>query len=168
LCAHGATCGWMRLKWLADVAALLDQSSDTELRELYRFGRSLGAKRCVGQAMLLCRRLFGTTLPYEVLSDIRRDPVTGWLERIALASLIGGGGAAELDCRPTTARAVLFSRFLLSRDWRYRYDIARERWISIADREQVRMPRKLAFLYHFLRIPLFIRRSLRTRVRRQK
>jgi hypothetical protein len=63
LFVHGATHGWRRLKWLADVNALLAKRSESEIAGIYRDAAKTGADICVAQGMLLCHALFGLHLP---------------------------------------------------------------------------------------------------------
>src|SRR5206468_9642745 len=53
LVVHGATHAWSRIKWLADVAALLSGLPEKEIEPLYRRSLALGAGRSGGQALLL-------------------------------------------------------------------------------------------------------------------
>ena len=57
LCVHGAMHGWSRLKWLADLAALLAAESPDSVEHLYRRSRALGVGLCSAQALLLCEQL---------------------------------------------------------------------------------------------------------------
>src|SRR5258706_13933911 len=63
LCAHGANHCWYRLKWLADVGALLAPESESEIVRLYEAAVARGVGSAAAQALLLCRRLFSTRLP---------------------------------------------------------------------------------------------------------
>jgi len=60
LCVHGASSLWFRLKWISDLAGLIDRLTDVELEQLYARSQELGAGRAAGQALLLADRLFGT------------------------------------------------------------------------------------------------------------
>ena len=62
LCVHGARHAWSRLKWLADVNALL-KADDVDIGSLYRHAEHIGAGLCAGQTLLLCQRLFALRLP---------------------------------------------------------------------------------------------------------
>ena len=61
LCVHGASSAWFRLKWIADLAGLVQSmASGDALDALYRRSRKLGAAHAAGQALLLADALFGT------------------------------------------------------------------------------------------------------------
>ena len=87
LCVHGSSSAWFRLKWLADVAALLSQVSEAEVERLYEHSQWLGAGRAVGQALLLCRHIFGVRIPRSLADELERDSVTTWLWRSALRQM---------------------------------------------------------------------------------
>jgi hypothetical protein len=58
LCVHGACHSWSRLKWLADLNALL-VSTHADIEHVYRYAQRIGAGACAAQALLLCERLLG-------------------------------------------------------------------------------------------------------------
>lgn len=63
LVLHGATDGWSRLKWLADVNALLAPLDDAAVAALHAQAVAAGAGAASAQALLLIRDLFGRPLP---------------------------------------------------------------------------------------------------------
>ena len=63
LCMHGALHWWNRLKWLADINALLAAAPEDGVERLFRAAEARGAGRAAAQAMLLCRRLLGRPCP---------------------------------------------------------------------------------------------------------
>ena len=60
LCMHGALHWWNRLKWLADVNALLASTPQDGVERLVRAAEARGAGRAAAQALLLCRNLLQT------------------------------------------------------------------------------------------------------------
>ena len=89
LCVHGASSAWFRLKWIADLAGLLDGSSEAELARMLTRAKSLGAGRSVEQALLLVCYLF-PLLPIgaSLSRALRRRPIATWLARRSLAQLL--------------------------------------------------------------------------------
>ena len=75
LTVHGTTHAWARLKWLADVAALIHVSSRS-VEDLYCDAVKIGAGRCPAVALELCARLFGLTLPQSIKAQIDTDQAT--------------------------------------------------------------------------------------------
>ena len=96
LAVHGASSAWFRLKWIADLAALLDGRSAQEIGSLYRRSQELGAGRAAGLALLLLDALFGTPLPPPLLADLKRSRVNRWLLAASLRSMSGRAVATEL------------------------------------------------------------------------
>ena len=92
LCVHGASSAWFRLKWLADVAALISHAPGAAVEDLYDRAHRLGAARAAGQALLLCRDVFGMRLPEGPVLAAEADPVVRWLCRSALRQM-------EAQCR---------------------------------------------------------------------
>jgi len=91
LCAHGAYHGWFRLKWLADIGALLSQLSAADIATLRRDAKVAGITRCVDQALLLSARLLGTGLPDSLISELEADWQIRLLADLAIRIMIAGG-----------------------------------------------------------------------------
>jgi Uncharacterised nucleotidyltransferase len=72
LAVHGTAHGWSRLKWLADIASLLDDKQES-LSELLRHAEVVNAGRCAAVALLLMRDLLGVALPGELNAEIAHD-----------------------------------------------------------------------------------------------
>lgn len=97
LCVHGATHAWSRLKWLADVAALVRGEDEAGLERLYRRACGYGAGRSAGSAYLLAADLLGLALPETLEAELRRDRAVLFLVRVARDAMVRGGAEAELD-----------------------------------------------------------------------
>jgi Uncharacterised nucleotidyltransferase len=159
LCVHGTSHAWSRLKWLADLGALLARSGEAEREGLYRRAGELGAGRCPATALVLCERLLGVPLPPSAAADIRADRKTTRLVGLALDALAGGDGA-ELAHRPLGPERVLLSHFMFADGWRFVIAEWRRQWVSLDDRMRLRLPPRLAFLYALVRIPSWVLRRL--------
>ena len=120
LCVHGALSGWSRLKWAADLAALLSARSAAEIGRLYRGALDIAPGRSAAQALLLCNRLFATPLTDRLEAELRADPLVARLEAAALRTMLLGGPRNELrKQRFGTARVHLATLFLRP-GWRYK------------------------------------------------
>ena len=97
LCMHGALHWWNRLKWLADINALLASTPEDSIERLIRAAEVRGAGRAAAQALLLCRRLLGTPLPAAT------DGHAGQERHGALA---GGDSVERDDHGPRRARSA--------------------------------------------------------------
>lgn len=63
LCVHGALSDWSRMKWLSDVVAVIGERSDQAVIELYEHCATVGAQRCMLQALGLRELLFAKPVP---------------------------------------------------------------------------------------------------------
>jgi hypothetical protein len=63
LCVHGALDGWLRLKWLADVSALLRTIAPADLRESLHLARQEQALPAFSAACILSHQLLGNDVP---------------------------------------------------------------------------------------------------------
>lgn len=126
LCVHGAFTAWSRLKWLADLAALVASEDEAGIERLYRRAAVLAPGRAPAQALLLAHRLLGTRLGPELEAELRGDRIALYLERAALVTMAGGGGR-EVRQRPFGAARLNLSVLMLQRGWRYKTaEIARK------------------------------------------
>jgi hypothetical protein len=97
LTVHGGWSGWSRLKWAADVAALLEPRTSAEITELHRTAEAAGAERASALTLLLCRRLFGTVLDEDLARELRADRGALTLLKVVEAHLTGRGLVEEMD-----------------------------------------------------------------------
>jgi hypothetical protein len=160
LCTHGASSAWFRLKWIADVGALLGARPPEEIERLYRRARQLGAGRAPAQALLLCERLFATPLGPALAAELRSDRINRWLLAIALRKLAGRTLTAEPNDKLLGTGTVHLMQFALLPGLKFKYAELRRQLVNPADRIAVPLPRALGFLY-----PL-VAMSRRLRLRR--
>jgi hypothetical protein len=81
LCAHGAKHGWERLRWLADVAALLSLSPPLDWKQIMALARVGRCRRGLASALLLAADLLGAPLPSAVRAQMGRLSVAHGLAR---------------------------------------------------------------------------------------
>jgi len=127
LCVHGGAHAWSRLKWIADVAALIAPADDAEIARLYARSQAMGAGRSVAQALLLCADLFDRDLPPALEAALRREPIVRALVRTARASMTRGGADVELDSLVLGTAPIHAAHFFLQRGWRYKWVEARRK-----------------------------------------
>jgi hypothetical protein len=155
LCTHGALHWWNRLKWLADVNALLASTPEDGIEHLVRAADARGAGRAAAQALLLCCQLLGAPLPSRLMSPLSESATVRWLAATALNAMTTGQGTRDPhDVRFGTTRGS-FSTFLLRRDWRYWLAELRIHLTNQTDILNVALPERLRFLYPILRLPLW-------------
>lgn len=99
LCVHGASSAWFRLKWLADLAALIGQAGSPEIDRLFEQSQELGAGRAAAQAVLLARFLFDAPVGDETQRRLWSDRRNRWLFRLALGLMAGRYETVELHDR---------------------------------------------------------------------
>lgn len=153
LCVHGTAHGWFRLKWLADVAAFLGARDDVGIDRLYLSSVELGAGRAPAVALLLCHRLLGLSLSDALLSELRSDRLTSFVEAVAVRCIAYGHGEREFPQYSLTDLGVTLSHFLAVPGAKHFWSEVRLKWTSTDDRMHVALPRPLHFLYHFIRLP---------------
>jgi hypothetical protein len=158
LCVHGAIHFWFRLKWLADLNALLAAKNDAELDALYAHAQAHGAGLCAGQALLLCERLLGLrTSP--VLHDVLvRDRGVRRLVAISLGCMIGINPAAEPVLDAAQRAAELRWRFMVGRGPRFLLAQCAIAITAPADVLRWPLPPPLRFIYPLVRLPSWIMR----------
>ena len=153
---HGALHWWNRLKWLADVNALLAAIPGSDVEHLVRAAEARGAGRSAAQALLLCRRLFATPLPDRLMVTLAKSATVRWLEATALNAITTGQGEREpREKRFGTTRGSL-STVLLSRNFRYRLAELTLQLANPTDVLNLSLPPRLRFLYPVLRLPLWV------------
>lgn len=150
LFAHGAHHGWFRLKWLADMAALLgNDAAGPEAR--YREAQRYGVGRCAAQGLLLMHEWLGLDLSPEFAAELRRDRAHRRLVRVAKNCLAGEFEATE-HASPTarTMLPVLMSGLMLRPEISYKLSELGSLAANPADRATGRLPKGLGFLYPVL------------------
>ncbi len=125
-CAHGGEHGWARLKWVADLAALLQQGPD-RANLLIAMARERKILRLVGPGLMISAKLFGTPLPEDVALMFRNRRRFRWITRVAWHSLVGAENGIELEDLGSAAARKNLGHYLVSNDPRHwlaelRYD----------------------------------------------
>jgi hypothetical protein len=155
LCMHGALHWWYRLKWLADINALVAAAPEVRIEHLYKAAKTRGVGLAAAQALLLCQRLLGTALSPQILATIGKSLTVRWLEATAMNAMTTGQSECEpRDLRFGTTRGSL-STFLLSRSWRYRLAELNTHLTNQTDVLTLHLPERLRFLYPIMRLPLW-------------
>lgn len=157
LCVHGASSAWFRLKWIADLAALIGAEPPAEVERLYRRAVALGAGRAAALGLLLARRLFRTPMSPDLRRELGADRVTRWMVAMALRKLAGRAGASELGEVAMGTASIHAVQFGLLPGWRFkRAELARQ-LVSPIDRVATPLPRGFAWLYPALQAARLVR-----------
>lgn len=155
LSVHGARHAWSRLKWLADLQALV-AAQGAEVTRLYHYAQSIGAAHCAGQALLLCRQLLALPLPADLADEISRSRKTRKLVTIARAAMTAAKAENDGDGGIAGVARSVHTQFRLGHG--AAFYLAQFRTAAIAPTDIVRwpLPRYLHFLYPLLRLPLWL------------
>jgi len=159
LCVHGARHSWSRLKWLADVNALL-AANDADIGALYRHAQRIGAGLCAGQALLLCRQLLALHLPAGLVDELSSDRRVEKLVAIALAAMCAPHADMEADGGIAGVTRYMHTQFLLGRGWSFYATQCRVASIAPVDVVRYPLPPFLQFLYPLLGLPLWLWRRM--------
>jgi hypothetical protein len=134
LCVHGASSGWFRLKWLADLGAFLADKSAGEIERLYRRAREFGAGRSAGQGLLLSSRLLGTELTPTLKAELMTDRINRWLVRLAIGLMTGPNEATELHHRWLGTVPIHLIQLALLPGWRFKVSEASRQLREVSGR----------------------------------
>jgi hypothetical protein len=132
LCVHGSAHGWSRVKWLADVAALLKDEPEAEVERLYRRSIQLGAGRTAAQALLLCAELLALPLGRELKTELKADREAAYLCRVGADAISRSGGAVELDQMVMGTVSMQIAHFFMMPGWRYKASEFRRKFLPAA------------------------------------
>ncbi|WP_034157442.1 nucleotidyltransferase domain-containing protein [Sphingomonas sp. ERG5] len=160
LCVHGAAHGWIRLKWLADVAALVGQGAPDEIDRLYRAAVARGVGECAAQALLLAQMLLDLTVPLALAEELGASRRVRKLVAVALDIMVGPGAEREIGDRRFGQAKLIRARFLLSRGWRDLGVNIVTHMTALDDVLAIPLPSRLHLLYPLLRVPLWIGRRV--------
>lgn len=167
LCAHGAGHSWSRLKWIADLSALLGSGDDTRIERLVEAATVLGVGRCAAAALIVRECVLGLEVPANLRRAVASDFGTKFLAANSLACIAYRGGAVEHTRFSAAWARTLIANYLLTPGGASFFQTLRSHWNSTQDRTEIMLPRGLAFLYHVVRIPLWFWRASRRAIGRQ-
>lgn len=147
LCTHGTVTRWFRLKWLADIQAMLSGRDLDDVARLYEAARTRGAERAAGLALQLCRRLWRLPVPADLVARLDADRRLAWLERSCIAALHG----PEFDCQRFGSIRTQLYLWRLNDTSAYRARQLRLAFVDWPLMRRLPLPRPLHFLYLLLR-----------------
>ncbi len=144
LCVHGALDGWLRLKWLTDIGALMNAMTPEQLASTLSMAMEQQALPQFGAAVLLCQELLGQGLAgeHKDLSE-SLDPTD---ERVAHSLRFSKRLMTSNQCRPIREQIPstqwFLNEFRLHTSLRYRLDLVLRslfrprvwRWLNLPDK----------------------------------
>jgi hypothetical protein len=151
LCVHGSGHVWFRLKWLADVAALLSRMSSSSLERIARRARALGIERPLNQTLLLAHTLLAAPIPADILSRARQSGAARRLVITACRALNWAGTPSEPAETRWFNTWVAMQAYRLKPTLGYRWAEFQDQMCSPEDWARLPLPERLYFLYLPLR-----------------
>jgi hypothetical protein len=158
LAAHGTGDGWSRLKWLADLNALLAPLDTATISALHVHAEQLGVGRCSAVSLLLCADLLALPLDTAFAARLRRSRRVRLLEMLCRRLMIPADGGAELAAWRGGQRLLLLVQLLIAGGPLYYAEILRWTLFIQTDLYRSKAPPALYFLYPLLRLPLWLGR----------
>jgi len=160
LCVHGSVHMWFRLKWLADIGALLHRLHPAVIDRIASRARVLGLDRSFHQAMILARKLMRAPVPPEVLTNACLDKTARQLAIAACRALDWHESPEEPIETQWFSAWVNWHAFSLRPGLRFRWRELQNQMFSPEDWERVRLPKWLFFLYLPLRPLSWVARNV--------
>ncbi len=161
LCLHGSLHAWSRLKWLADLDALMSTQGPEAPERLLVFAARAELTRPVGVGLALAATLLDMPLSQATRRQLVEDRALRALGRTAIATMTTGHGSTELEATRFGNTRVRLSHFRLGHGWPHWWAQAAAAMTSGADRAAIRLPAPLSPLYRVLRPLLWASRRLR-------
>jgi hypothetical protein len=151
LCVHGSIHMWVRLKWLADIAALLHQMPIDVIDRIASRARAFEVQRPFHQALLLANRLMAAPVPMHILSSARRDNTARQLATAACRALNWSKSPADPLGTRWFSTWANWHAYRLKSGFKFRWAEFQGQMCSPEDWKWIPMPERLFFLYIPLR-----------------
>ena len=75
LCLHGSKHCWEEMKWICDVAEIIESHQEIDWNQVLHKSGILGVRRMLNIGLILTQKLLGTTFPEVILQEINRDKI---------------------------------------------------------------------------------------------
>ena len=151
LCLHGSAHCWFRLKWLADLGALLSQQPTGGIERLYAAAKKQGAGPAASQALLLLDQVLRASIPKHLIASACSNRRTRVLNKIAVAEL-------SSDVEPGESISSIVRRMIallfLGSGLRYWLNELRNSLVSPIDVLHFPPPKPLWPVYPIFSVPL--------------
>lgn len=165
LALHGATDGWSRLKWLADVNALLAPLDEATVAALHAHAEAAGAGAASAQALLLIRDLFGRPLPAPLAALAEPPRRVRLLVAGAYRMMVARDGARETSDWWGGQLLSLAMQPLLRTGLRHKLQVVRSVLYLQPAMYRSAIPPSLYAVYPLIRVPAWAWRRARLGLR---
>ena len=159
LALHGAVDGWSRMKWLADLHALVVGRDADALRVAHEAAAARGAGPASAQALVMMHDLFGLPLAPDFKATLVATPRVRWLIAGAYRLMAVHDGATEIGTWRGGQMLALAMQMLLGSGLRYHWNIVRSILYTQSDMYRSPLPPGWYVLYPAVRVPAWIARS---------
>ena len=160
LCVHGSMHVWFRLKWLADVAAILRCAPRDFAEAAAKRAYSLGIARPFHQAIALAHSLLDAPVPPSVLAKATLDRATPGLVAAAYRALNWNGSPSEPSETPWFNMWIALQAYRLRPELGYWWAEFQDQLCSPEDWARLPLPDSLTFLYPGVRPISWVVRKL--------
>ena len=154
LCVHGAKHSFTRLEWICDIAELIRANPDMDWNEVTERAASLGTTRMLSLGLFLATNLLAADVPRTVARNIDADPKVKSLASRVMASLFSDTTNLSHGFVDVTfignLREKRSDRIGL-RLQSYIHNFWKAVSPNVEDKEFLRLPAFLAFLYYVVR-----------------
>lgn len=147
LCVHGSKHLFERLEWICDIDRILRTKSVIDWKRLSAEANALGIERMLLLGLNLARLFFDLPLPREMATKIETDPA---IERLTHDVIALHYASAEKTVRPHGSFRLLW-QMRERRSDRLRFAYRALFAPKFDDFSFVKLPRRLLFLYPFVR-----------------
>lgn len=147
LCVHGSIHMWLRLKWLADVAALLHRMPIDVIDRIASRARSFEVERSFHQALLLANRLLAAPVPLHILSSARQDKTAQQLAIAACRAMNWSKSPVDALGARWFSTWANWHAYRLKSGFRFRWVEFQYQMCSPEDWKWMPLPERLFFLY---------------------
>jgi len=148
LCLHGAIHQWFRLRWLRDIAQIIN-SEGFDMDEVVRVAAVNGNERPVAQAIIMSNLFFGSKAFTPTIKD---EPSIRCIVNGAVDAAINE--ESYTSSRKLTRLRIPFYKMKLKRGFRHKVGSWKILNPNFSDWKMVKLPDSLFFLYFILR-PFF-------------
>jgi len=166
LCVHGSVHMWFRLKWLADIAALLQRLHPDVIARVASRAQALGLDRPFHASLILAHELMSAPVPLDVLTKARENRAARKLAIAGCRALNWPGSPGEPSETLWFNTWLSWNAFALKPGLRYRWRELQDQMFSPEDWARVRLPEQLFFLYLPLRPLSWVTRKIQRLVSR--
>jgi len=154
LVVHGSLHQWFRLGWLRDIALLLQNSEAMDTHFIVQKAFKIGVERSLFQSLLLCKKLFGCSIPKEFTNEMHKAERVNLLVTRSLKAIHGAEG--RVVTKKIARLKTPFYVASLRDEMKYKLACFAKLGTNAGDWNLIRIPDLLFFLYYPLRPFLYL------------